>query len=171
MIEIHKATTGDIPAIQQVARQTWPDTFKDILTEEQIAYMLNMMYSTASLAEQMEQKGHLFFLAQEEGRCLGFVSCETGYNNSAKTKIHKIYILPETQGRGVGKKLIRKSAEVAREKGDVILSLNVNKYNPAIGFYERIGFKKTAEEVISIGNGYVMDDFVMDWSFEGGSEI
>ncbi|MGS2739574.1 N-acetyltransferase family protein [Sinomicrobium sp. M5D2P17] len=163
MIEIREASTGDIPIIQQIANHTWPDTFKDILTEKQIAYMLDMMYSTEALAEQMQQKGHRFFLAAEGEAYLGFLSCETGYRSIPKTKIHKIYILPETQGKGVGKKLIEKCRQVAAEKKDAILSLNVNKYNPAIGFYERIGFKKTAEEVISIGNGYVMDDFVMDW--------
>lgn len=166
MIEIREAFAGDVPLIQQIAYRTWPDTFKDILTEQQIAYMLEMMYSTTSLTEQLTERGHRFFLAGEGDVYLGFMGCETGYQSTSKTKIHKIYILPEAQGKGVGKKLIRKGVAVAREAGDTVLSLNVNKYNPAIGFYERTGFKKTAEEVIPIGNGYVMDDFVMDWAFE-----
>ena len=166
MIAIREAFTGDIPVIQQIANHTWPHTFKDILSEKQIAYMLDMMYSTEALTEQMEQKGHRFFLASEGESYLGFLSCETGYMQIPTTKIHKIYILPETQGKGVGKKLIERCRQVASEKKDTVLSLNVNKYNPAIGFYEKIGFKKTGEEVIPIGNGYIMDDFVMDWNFE-----
>lgn len=166
MTDIREAFAGDIPVIQEIAYATWPETFKDILTEAQIAYMLEMMYSTEALTGQLSS-GHRFFLVSENGVDLGFCSCETGYKNTPKTKIHKIYILPEAQGKGVGKRLIAKCREVALTEDDRQLSLNVNKYNRAIMFYEHLGFRKTAEEVIRIGGGYVMDDFVMDCDLLG----
>jgi hypothetical protein len=43
--------------------------------------------------------------------------------------------------------------------------LNVNKYNKAKFFYEKLGFTITKEEVIDIGNDYVMDDYVMGIKF------
>ncbi|WP_461533526.1 GNAT family N-acetyltransferase [Sinomicrobium sp.] len=156
-----KISIRGIALIRDLAKRTWPSTFKDILSPGQIEYMLNMMYSEEALKKQIEVLGHRFFIAKEYDKVLGFISCEERYEGD-KTKIHKLYVLPETQGRGVGRVLIDCAKDVARKAGDHILSLNVNKYNPAIRFYEKIGFTTVAEEVIDIGKGYVMDDFVME---------
>jgi GNAT superfamily N-acetyltransferase len=107
VVDIIKAGTQHIPFIQEVAQKTWPTTFGHILSKAQISYMLEMMYSTPSLEKQMRHKNHLFILAMNSARTLGFASFETNHQHSDKTKIHKIYILPEAQGRGVGKALIQ----------------------------------------------------------------
>src|SRR5688572_931129 len=122
MVEIRKASVQDYPLIQQLAQLTWPDTFKEILSKEQIVYMLEMMYSIVSLTEQVEKKGHKFILAKSEVDYLGFASYEINYKGVSKTKIHKIYILPEAQGRGVGKLLILHIAEIAQHYKNTILS-------------------------------------------------
>ena len=57
------------------------------------------------------------------------------------------------------------AVEAQRQK-NVALFLNVNKYNNALHFYLKQGFFKIREEVIDIGNGYVMDDYVMEKMFE-----
>jgi ribosomal protein S18 acetylase RimI-like enzyme len=79
-----------------------------------------------------------------------------------KTKIHKIYVLPETQGAGLGRKFFEFVKENAKDKQQKAIFLNVNKYNKALYFYEKLGFSIVKEEVIAIGNNYVMDDFVME---------
>ncbi len=162
MIQIVKGSNEDFPTIQKIAHLTWPGTFKNILSEDQISYMLEMMYSLSSLTEQIEKKKHKFFLAKENGKYLGFASCEINYSNSPKTKIHKIYILPEAQGMGVGKALIAKITETAINYHNQLLILNVNRYNPSIKVYEKWGFAIVKEENIPIGNGYLMEDFVME---------
>ena len=108
MISITPATEAQLPIIQTIAYQTWPTTFAAILSPEQIDYMLGMMYSTDSLKTQLNDKNHVFLLAQdsESGNYLGFLSYELGYKGVPKTKIHKIYLLPASQGKGVGKQLI-----------------------------------------------------------------
>jgi diamine N-acetyltransferase len=167
MIKIIPAKENHIPIIQRISHQTWPIAFKGILSPEQITYMLKMMYSTESLKEQME-KGHIFILAKEKDNFVGFASFEPGCTNLPKTKIHKLYILPSAQGKGVGKKFIQELNASAEAKGDYLLSLNVNKYNSsAIRFYEKNGFKETAREDISIGNGFWMEDVVMERKVEG----
>ncbi|RAV29274.1 GNAT family N-acetyltransferase [Sinomicrobium soli] len=165
ILTIQEISTSEIPLIQDMAKRTWPSTFKDILTPEQIDYMLEMMYSEKALRKQIDVLGHRFFVTGKDGKMLGFISCETGCGNNNTTKIHKLYVVPEAQGRGAGRFLIDRARAVAREAGDRILSLNVNKFNPAVRFYEKIGFSTVAEEVIPIGKGYVMDDFVMEWAF------
>lgn len=152
----------DYPAIQEIAYKTWPVTFGDILSTTQIDYMLDMMYSTDSLKEQIEKKGHQFLIAKEGYVNLGFASYELDYRGELKTKIHKIYILPEQQGKGIGKQMINAIKEVAKRKHNTFISLNVNKNNKAIEFYKSIGFEKVGEEDIDIGNGFLMEDFIME---------
>jgi ribosomal protein S18 acetylase RimI-like enzyme len=162
MINICIAEPKDYATIQQIAHLTWFPTFEDILSVEQIQYMLEMMYSIDAIIEQVEVKGHVFLLAKEEANCLGYASYETNYKGTNKTKIHKIYILPSAQGRGVGKSLMDKIVEVAKKNENFALSLNVNKHNKAIHFYEKIGFEKVGAENIDIGNGFLMEDLIMD---------
>lgn len=164
MVEIIRADIPHIPAIQEVAKKTWPVTFGNILSKTQISYMLEMMYSTPSLRDQMREKKHVFILALDETKVVGFASYETNHQRSDKTKIHKIYILPDMQGKGVGKALIQHIGKEALGVNNPTLVLNVNRHNKAaLGFYHRAGFITTAEENIPIGQGYLMEDFVLEF--------
>ncbi|CAN5712161.1 GNAT family N-acetyltransferase [soil metagenome] len=162
MIEISQAAKSDIPVIQKIARQTWPATFSNIISEGKLNYMLEMMYSIGSLIEQMEENGHCFILAKNNRKSVGFASYELNYKNSKTTKIHKLYVLPETQGQGVGKLLINEVTELAKQNDNDVLLLDVNRNNPAIQFYERFGFNKLREENEPIGGGYMMEYYVME---------
>jgi diamine N-acetyltransferase len=162
MIEIVPATIHDAPQIRQIALETWPATFGDILTAQQIGYMLEMMYSLAALREQMTEKNHHFLLAHRADEYLGYLSYETNYHGQPKTKVHKVYILPRAQGLGVGQCLFARVYELALAHRNPTITLNVNRNNRAIGFYEKQGFVKVAEENIDIGQGYWMEDAVME---------
>lgn len=163
MIEIRLASTIDLIHIQTIAEETWPITFGNILEASQIRYMLDWMYSLEVLQKQLEQENHVFLLAiaHDTNEVLGF----TGIQHDCKpghTKIHKLYIRPNQQGKGVGKSLIDKIIHLACNQSAKGLFLNVNKYNmQAIKFYKHIGFVEIDEEVIDIGQGYVMDDYIM----------
>jgi ribosomal protein S18 acetylase RimI-like enzyme len=164
MIEIDTIAVNDLvkfEIVRQIAQDTWPVTYGDILTQEQIDYMFDMMYSVPSLLEQGQTKNHQFILAKEGNVYLGFASYEINANSTYTTKIHKIYILPSAQRRGIGKTLIDYIANAAQKQRNTAISLNVNKYNPAQHFYARIGFSIAYEEIIDIGKNYVMDDYVM----------
>jgi diamine N-acetyltransferase len=166
MIQIIKAEQEHFTIIESIAYQTWPVTFGDILSETQINYMLKMMYSQEALQEQVSVKNHVFYLAKENDDYLGYVSYQLDYKGVNQAKIHKIYLLPASQGRGVGQLLIAKVRDIAIQHNQAKLTLNVNRYNKAVGFYEKIGFKVTATEDIDIGEGFLMEDFVMEMSFE-----
>jgi diamine N-acetyltransferase len=162
MITIRPATPQDYPTIQQIAHQTWPETFGEILSPQQIDYMLDWMYSLPSLQAQVAERGHVFLLAEEAETVLGFLAYELNYQEQPKTKIHKIYILPSSQGKGVGKGLIGRASEIATEQGNVSLLLNVNRYNKAVQFYQKMGFEVVGQEDIDIGNGFLMEDFILE---------
>lgn len=160
-MEIVKAGFGDYNLVYTLAEKVWPQTYKNILTQDQITYMFEMMYSQEAYNEQIEKKGHEFLLIKDESGYLGFASYELNYDNKPITKVHKIYVLPQTQGKGVGRALIDKISQIATDNNNTVVSLNVNRYNSAVGFYEKIGFIKAGQEDIDIGNGYLMEDYIM----------
>lgn len=164
MIDIQKNNDASFTSIRIIAEEVWPITYGEILSKEQLDYMMEMMYSVTSLQKQANEKGHHFILALNDTIPVGFASYEFNYNEIAGTKIHKIYVLSDQQGKGIGKILIDYIANEARQNNQETLLLNVNKNNVAIHFYKKIGFLITAEEVIDIGKGYVMDDYVMQLS-------
>ena len=162
MISIEKNADTNFTAIRAIAKEVWPIAYGTILSEIQLDYMMEMMYSIDSLQLQANSKNHHFILAKENGDTLGFASFELNYSETKKTKIHKIYILSTQQGKGIGKKLIDYIHTEAKNHLQEALLLNVNKYNSAQDFYKKLGFCIDYEEVIDIGNGYVMDDYVME---------
>jgi ribosomal protein S18 acetylase RimI-like enzyme len=161
MIEIIEATSQDLPLIRQLAEQTFHITYLPLQPKEKVDYLFGLMYNPTSLADQMKN-GQRFILAKDEMGYQGFASYEINCKKIGLTKIHKIYILPTVQGKGVGKKLINAIAEIAYQNKNQTLSLNVYRKNPAIEFYEKLGFKKVEEIDINVGNGFTMNDYVME---------
>lgn len=159
MIEITPATINDIEVIQNIARPTWGIAYQEILSDEQMQYMIDMMYSTESLKNQMENEGHVFLLACENETPIGFVSFQLG---EEKVKLHKLYVLPQQQGKKIGEKLIKEVERKTSEAGRKSVLLNVNRYNKALHFYKREGFNIIEEVDIEIGNGYLMEDYVLE---------
>ncbi|WP_269223035.1 GNAT family N-acetyltransferase [Flavobacterium sp. IMCC34518] len=165
MITIVKATANDYPTIQNIAHQTWPVAYGEILSKVQLDYMLDAFYNEEALKDSVANKGHHFILAKEGEETLGFASYEHHYNQKQQTKIHKIYILPQTQGKGIGKSLIDFVENIAKENDSIALSLNVNRFNKALVFYKKIGFNIVDEVDIKLEHGYLMEDYVMEKPF------
>lgn len=157
---IEKLKNTELVRVQEIAKLTWPDTFKEILSPDQIEYMLNWMYNVDTLRKQEEQ-GHVFCILTNEGIDLGFIGVQNDYPLIGETKLHKIYVLPSAQGLGAGKLLMEKAEELARNNQSELLVLNVNRFNKASDFYIKLGFEISYEEDIDIGNGFLMEDFVM----------
>ena len=161
MTTITEATEEDFETIRNVAHTAWPVTYGEILSKAQLDYMLEKMYSDAALLDNLN-KGHHFMLAKENSVCLGFASIEYGYLNEKCTRLHKIYLLPETQGKGLGKMLLERIVVLAKENHSETISLNVNRFNKACAFYQKMGFEIVAQEDLEIGNGYLMEDYKME---------
>ena len=161
MTTISEATVEDFETIRRIAHTTWPVAYGEILSKEQLDYMLEKMYSDAALLDNIN-KGHHFILAKENSVCLGFASFEHRYLNEKCTRLHKIYLLPETQGKGLGKMLLERITTLAKENNSDKISLNVNRFNKAYDFYKKVGFEVVGEEDLAIGNGYLMEDYKME---------
>ena len=174
-ITIRPATLEDRSFIRSISERTWPSTYGHIISQEQIDFMLEWMYSDTSLKEQFE-KGHQFYIANLNGNDIGFCSVSADEidhekDNTTKDtqqstfKLNKLYVLPSAQGTGSGKALLEKAIEVAKVEGAASIFLQVNKHNNAYTFYLKNGFIKETEFKFDIGNGFFMDDYVMRLHF------
>ena len=160
---IEPATLRDIPTIMQLAEATWEPTYRFIISREQLEYMYRVIYTPASLKRQMRDEHHAFLLAYVGDAPAGFASFSPLPADAADGpgyKLHKIYVLPTRQGQGLGLHLIEAVEEAARRAGGRYLDLNVNRYNPALAFYERRGFARHREVDVPIGP-YFMNDYIM----------
>ncbi len=162
MITIKKVGAAAVPEIIALANISWKPTYKDILSEPQMDYMMRLLYSADTLHQQITQQQHQFILAIDNEHNIGFASYFViDPNNLTAYKLQKLYINPDQQGKGIGKKLIDFIIEDIKPKGAVSLELNVNRFNNANQFYKKIGFGIIREEDIDIGNNYFMNDYVM----------
>lgn len=157
-LSIRKATQHDIALIQDIAYKTWPLAYGKILSPESLNYMLGYFYATEALQEQM-QNGQEFFIAELNHETVGFASVSK-YKEEVY-KLNKLYVLPTIQKSGAGKALMNHCITVIRSYNATQLILNVNRNNPAKGFYERIGFSILKEEDVDLGNGVLQEDYVM----------
>lgn len=158
--QIKKASKNDVPVIIDLAKATWEPTYQGILSKAQIDFMFNEMYAPAALESQMSDQGHTFLILYVEAKPAGYASYSTKPENDFVFKLQKLYLLPELHGRGLGKVLMNAVEEKIKEEGGKTLELNVNRYNPAKAFYERVGFGFYKQEDIPIGE-FWMNDFVM----------
>ncbi len=162
-LTIRKAGLADIPVIKTIAYQTWPVAYGEILTQAQLDYMLEKSYSETALQFQIITERHQFFLAVKDNITLGFASVSE--EAPGEFKLNKLYVLPDTQKTGAGKALLKAVIEHARSQGGKTLRLQVNRNNPARNFYEKQGFSIIEEADIDIGNGFFMNDFIMQIRF------
>ena len=161
MIVISEANFADFKTIREIAFKTWPVTYGTFISKVQLDYMLEKFYCDEALNDNFINKNHHFLLAKENENCIGFASYEPDYSGNKIVRLHKIYLLPETQGKGVGKLLITEIEKIAKKLNQNGISLNVNRFNKAFAFYIKMGFECIGEEDIELDYGYLMEDFKM----------
>lgn len=159
MLAIRYASLKDVPLIRSLAQQIWPQTYASIISQKQIDYMMEMMYSEDAIQQQM-MNNIQFIISCNSGIPVGFA----GFNEIEPSiyKLHKIYVLSSQQGKGTGRFMIDQIIDDIKSKGAIALRLNVNRNNTAKQFYEKIGFIEIASEDIDIGGGFFMNDYVME---------
>lgn len=156
---VRKATQKDILSIIEIAEKTWWPTYTEVISAEQIKFMLEDMYSAESLKKQMES-GIEFIIAERENIPVGFAAYSQSDTDKLVFKIHKLYILPSEQGKGTGKELIEHISASAKQQGGKTLELNVNRGNKAKNFYLKSGFSIFLTVDIPY-HQFVLNDYVM----------
>ena len=158
-LSIQLAEQEDLNTIGWLAQQIWPDAYGEIISPGQMQYMLNLFYTPDALRHQILEDKQRFLLVELGEEPIGFAAWSP-LDEPGIYQLNKLYVLPGIQGRGTGKAMLEFIYEAI--SGARALRLNVNRYNKARHFYEKMGFTIIREEDIDIGNNYQMNDYVME---------
>lgn len=163
---IREVGEESIPMLRDLAWQIFPHTYRTMLSPEQIDYMMDMMYSERAILWQMRERGDRYFFLlrtiDDQEEPIGYLSVRPDGEHTYH--LEKLYTLPSVRGLGLGRMLFAHAQAVASEwtGGKACrLELNVNRDNPAVGFYLRMGMHQAGRGDFPIGQGYYMNDYIM----------
>lgn len=153
--------TTEIQTVEKLANKIWNSHYVPIIGQNQVNYMLEKFQSFNAIKEQINNN-YEYFLIFKNKKAVGYL-CLVPDNLSKKIMISKIYINENNRGSGFGKQLIDFTINLAQNRKIKTIWLTVNKNNNnSINWYKKLNFKITEKVEMDIGNGYVMDDYVME---------
>jgi ribosomal protein S18 acetylase RimI-like enzyme len=158
-ITYKKAVLSDVPLIHQLAVEIWHEYYPNIISRQQIDYMLDLMYSESTLKKQMEA-GYDFYIVYAHHMPAGYMGTHQEQNQC--WYIDKFYLKKEIRGNQIGKTFFKHVENILINKGISVLRLYVNRENyKSINFYFKCGFTIECTIDKPIGNGFYMNDFIM----------
>jgi ribosomal protein S18 acetylase RimI-like enzyme len=159
---IDAMTEADYPIVARLGETIWRGHYSKIISMAQIEYMLAGRYAPEKLRAYIGADDRWLRLLRLDGEPVGYCS----YSLTAspgEMKLEQLYLLAEHKGRGLGGAMMRHVEAEARRRACRTLMLTVNKYNTdSIAIYRKSGFVVREQAVFDIGNGFVMDDYVME---------
>lgn len=162
--EVRLVTAGPAEAqeIESMAKKVWPAAYAGIISEAQIEFMLQWMYSPPTLVSEMTREGIRYFWISSNETKMGFIATGPSTETAAVCHLHKFYLLPCWQHRGIGRRAMEQLIKLLQSAGLDRIELRVNRNNDrAIAFYRKSGFEVYAEDCRDIGSGFVMDDLLL----------
>ncbi len=145
--------------LAQCAKRIWNEYFTDLLSQEQIDYMVERFQSYPALTKTMEQEHYTYFLAYEESELIGYCGVQP---REKELFLSKLYLQKSHRGHGIASILLAQAITFAHEKGCESITLTCNKYNTnSLAVYHHKGFVICDEAVTDIGHGFVMDDYIL----------
>ncbi|MFO1458056.1 MAG: GNAT family N-acetyltransferase [Verrucomicrobiota bacterium] len=158
--QFRPARIEDVPLIRSLAIRIWHESYREMLSEAQRNYMLDWMYAHQKLDGEI-RRGVTYLIVEIDGEPCGYLAWEPLPGEST-LHLHKLYLLARWQGRGIGQAMLERVFHAARTGGLTAVELRVNQGNTrALRAYARAGFERADTMVTDIGNGFVMDDYVL----------
>ena len=165
---ITPVSEAEVAGVCALAREIWLQHYPGIITVKQIEYMLAQRYAPDIIGAQLRSGEAWWDKLEVDAQLCGFASYERG-RQARSMKLDKLYVHQRMRGRGYGAALIDHVARAARREGMDCLYLQVNKYNHgSVAAYLRTGFGVAGSLKVDIGNGFVMDDYVMSKALASG---
>lgn len=159
-IEILPLAAPELDAVCRLARRIWQDTYPGIISQRQIDAMLADRYSPQAILAQLDDPRHTWLIALGGGNLSGFAHA---YLEDGACKLDKLYVDPSRQRHGIGRALFDAIRGFSRQHQAQRIRLQVNRHNSkAISAYRKYGFEIVEARVFDIGDGFVMDDYVME---------
>jgi GNAT superfamily N-acetyltransferase len=155
-------TPQQLDAVAGLAHEIWYEYYVPLIGRAQVDYMVGKFQSSGAMQQQLHE-GYEYFTTERDGQPIGYCAVqEQPAQNSLF--LSKLYLLRDARGGGTGRVCMEFIEQLARRRGLTLLWLTVNKGNPAVKAYERLGFRIAADLVMDIGGGFVMDDYRMEKS-------
>lgn len=155
----------EIRTTAQLAYKIWSHHYVPIIGQDQVDYMLKNLQSEKAITEQIEA-GYEYYLLYQEEAPIGYLGLRPNYPDG-KLMISKIYVDSTTRGKGHGYKLLKFTKQLSLDRNIKFIWLTVNRHNAAtINWYKKRGFEIIEEKQFDIGNGFVMDDYVLEVTTE-----
>ncbi len=153
-------TPQDIAVTAALADAIWNECYAGLLAREQIRYMVDNFQSTAAITDQIDTQGYLYYLFRVGGNNAGYIGVQP---KDGRLLLSKLYLLASYRGEGYTPMLLGFVDTVARRHGCGVVWMTANRGNDrAVAAYRKMGFALVREQVVDIGGGYVMDDFVFE---------
>lgn len=160
-LTIEPVSANEIDTLAALANEIWHEFFPVILSEEQINYMVEKFQSAPAMREQLAA-GYLYYFVRGDGELLGYIGI---HPEEDLLFLSKLYLKKQARGHGFGRRMIDFVAQQARAMGKSGVYLTVNRSNAgSIAVYHATGFETVRTQDADIGNGFVMDDYVMQLS-------
>ncbi len=158
-LDIRTASALDAALIETLARQIWTQHYVSIISMEQIQYMLEKNQSESAIIRDMG-KGTVYEIACSDGEPCGYSASKL---ESEGLFLSKLYVKQDHRGKGFARELLKRIETRAREHSATRIWLRTHKRNAgSIAAYKRLGFDIAYSCVTDIGNGFVMDDYVLE---------
>jgi len=163
MFELIPVTTDDqLHELAVLAEGIWHECFPGIISEEQINYMVERFQSYNAMCRQISDEGYNYFFVCDDGQIAGY----TGFVLHPEEKymfLSKLYLRSDFRGRGLSSAAIDELCNICRRERLERIRLTVNINNcQAINVYRHKGFTVAYDQKADIGNGFYMDDHVME---------
>lgn len=160
-IQFHKVNgTEEVKKLAEIANEVWHQHFITILSLEQIDYMVEKFQSEKAMTAQMAEQGYEYYFLHNCGKNIGYTGVRV---DKDKLFLSKLYILKDYRGLGFASETFCFLENLCRDRGLKAIWLTVNRYNTdTIAVYKKKGFEIIRTEVADIGQGYVMDDYIME---------
>lgn len=154
-------TEADIKVVAALAQEIWTQHFTPIIGAAQVDYMLTQFQSAGAIASQIAADWE-YYLLRSDGEWSGYTGLIPDRENN-RMMISKIYLRNQDRGKGLGKAILEFIEDRSIRDGYTTLWLTVNRHNNGpIAWYKHRGFKIVDEVKKDIGNGFCMDDFIME---------
>lgn len=158
-IEIRTLQLDEADALVELAGRVWRAHYPGIISPGQVEYMLAQRYKPG-LVKQLLARGDQWLVAMADGEMVGIAHGHA--LQEGDYKLDKLYVHPDWQRHGIGRRLAEEMERLAQQRGCNRLLLRVNRQNQrAIDAYLKYGFRVETIVMEDIGGGYVMDDYVM----------
>ncbi|MDE5619398.1 MAG: GNAT family N-acetyltransferase [Ruminococcus sp.] len=163
MVKIDRVETDEkLCEVAELAEMIWHEFFPVILSEEQIDYMVEKFQSYEAMKEQVANQDYCYFSVSDNDGMCGYIAVKP--EKDSRFFLSKLYLRSDRRGKGIASEMLSRVFSEAEKAGKTSIYLTVNKYNShAVDVYGKKGFEIIDSVVTDIGNGFVMDDYIMEY--------